>query len=253
MRKGGTNEGRQLELERKRESVLRRISDWETIGDELFPDVDWDSADNRGPNIPDPCICEEGCNCAAMDWTSEADRERDVPENLAIVMPSDLAIRPKELKNAAEVEALLRVAQAEETLEAIRIEVAHKSQVYLSNRTLADGKRERTRGYQTINGIEKNLRLLVKRYLLARSALEALGQLEHYPRLENLTRTDTKAVVSVYDPNRRGQRNQSISWIWTYRGATASSQNQYLEESELARSFCSNFKCLLRRVYSLPR
>ncbi|KAJ3547371.1 hypothetical protein NMY22_g1672 [Coprinellus aureogranulatus] len=128
--------------------------------------------------------------------------------------------RPSRWEPEMKKEEELRVAQAHEALEALRGHIAHKSYLYRTNRKLARGKRGRKSRYGKISSVEKNIRLEAKRYDLARWALFRLGAAEKYPELEELTSKDTKAVVTVWDPNAEGQRNAELSWIWKVRSSS---------------------------------
>lgn len=58
----------------------------------------------------------------------------------------------------------------------------------------------------------------IKKYEPARWALSQLGVSDKYPHFLPITRTDTKAVTAVFDPNKRGDRNAGMSWIWRRHG-----------------------------------
>lgn len=143
--------------------------------------------------------------------------ESDV-EVSPIPLPSSFDARPAGWVRVSNLEEELRVAQAEEALEALRVDISHKSFLYLENRDWATGKRERTRGYDRINAVEANMRLHIKKYECARWALGRLGVGGKYPQFLPLTRADTKAVTAVFNPNKRGERNAGMSWIWRGRG-----------------------------------
>jgi hypothetical protein len=99
-------------------------------------------------------------------------------------------------------------------LEALRGNIAHKSFLYRNNCNWATGKQGRTKSYDKINELERKMRSNIKVYDCAVWALARLSLAGKYSHFKQITRADTKAVTAVFDPNKRGQRNESLSWIW---------------------------------------
>ncbi|KAJ3520162.1 hypothetical protein NMY22_g12875 [Coprinellus aureogranulatus] len=133
-------------------------------------------------------------------------------------LPSSFNVVPTGWVRISKLEEELRVAQAEEVLESLRVDIGHKSFLYLENRDWATGKREQTRGYDRINAVEENMRSHIKKYNCAMWALCRLRVADNYPWFLSLSRADTKAVTAVYNPNKRGDRTAGMSWIWRKEG-----------------------------------
>lgn len=133
-------------------------------------------------------------------------------------------------------EEKLRVGQANEALEALRWAVAEKSRIYRMNPLLASGKKGKTRGWDAIKEVEKELRFLMKKYMVAKRSLQALGVAAKYPQFQALTRTHLRGVTAVYNPNKADERNKGLSWIWNMNVAGDSDNSQYLEDGESDQS-----------------
>jgi hypothetical protein len=167
--------------------------------------------------------------CSASDvdrpWADRAETEYTV-----VPLPSSFLTLPLGWTDLAHSEEALRVAQANEALESLRADIGHKSYLYRANRGLATGKRERTRGYDAINSVERSMRLNAQKYKLARWSLEHLGALNRYTQFQPLLREHTKGVTAIYDPNKPGQRTDDLSWIWKMNVKGDSEAYDYLHE-----------------------
>ncbi|KAG2007524.1 hypothetical protein CC2G_015218 [Coprinopsis cinerea AmutBmut pab1-1] len=81
-----------------------------------------------------------------LDYGDNPFTEAPDPEDVDIPLPSSFDRLPTLMRSAGRKEIKLRVAQANDALEAIRTEIGHKSYLFRSNIRLADGKKQKTRG-----------------------------------------------------------------------------------------------------------
>lgn len=206
-----------IKLSLKRQALLKRINAWYRVGGNLFPDLDLHEMGETGSGTTEPCVCEETVSCYCPHRTNGKPITVDfqLAESMTLPLPSSVQTRPEIWDILVTREEKLRVAQANEALQDLRIEIAKKSAMYRSNDELALGKRERLRNFDAINTVERTMRELVKCYEEANWALRGLGVKNKYPYFKVIQRSDLKAVTSVYAPNAPGQRNEGLSWIWT--------------------------------------
>ncbi|KAF6743574.1 hypothetical protein DFP72DRAFT_858661 [Ephemerocybe angulata] len=216
-----------LDLQKKREALIKRIDAWYKVGELLFPGIDLSATKSEQEDTKEPCICEDKCICPPH--YPDPDLGFEEAENVGLSLPSDFSPVPGPLATAAIAEGLLRVAQANEVIEALRNHVTRKSSYYRANREFANGTRDRTRKYDSINALEKLMVSDKKRYEKARWAMERLGILDQHPQFQKLERAHTKAITAIYSPNAPGQRNEGLSWIWTATGIDPTDKS-YLEE-----------------------
>lgn len=207
-----------IELERRRTALSKRIDAYYEKGTKLFNGLDVEILRLRSIKQQELCICEDPvneCNCEPeTDGETDGEDEKEVEiEDVPIPLPSTASDLPARWKSEIAKEERLRVAQAHEALDSLRSHIAHKSYLYRGNKKLASGKRGRKTVYGQINTIESSMRLECKRYSLARAALLNLNVLHKHSELQELTNADTKAVITVWDPNARGQRDKGLSWI----------------------------------------
>ncbi|KAF6747984.1 hypothetical protein DFP72DRAFT_1074860 [Ephemerocybe angulata] len=216
-----------LDVQKKREVLIKQIDNWYKIADTLFPGLDPTAETSKMTDKRDPCVCENECQCPPH--IPDPDVDFELAENIVLSLPSDFHDLPEELSAAAITEGELRVAQANEALDTLRSLITKKSTYYRANRELANGTRDRTRSYDSINALEKLMVAAKRTYAKARSSLERLGLLPEHPQFKTLHKSDTKAVTAIYSPNARGQRNEGLSWIWTSLGIDPTEEG-YLAE-----------------------
>lgn len=175
-----------LDLAKKSEALAKRVRLFYAEGKELFIGMDLVShvGEQWDGDAIEVCVCEEECSCAELEELPMGrvvfDTSSD--ELAALPLPSSFDDLPEDWEDVAQTEVGLRVAQAEEALEALRGEIAHKSCLYRGKRELAGGGRGVTRSYDEINGVEARMRSHVKVYESARWALHRLGVSAKYPR-----------------------------------------------------------------------
>ena len=89
--------------------------------------------------------------------------EKDA-EDLDIPLPSSFDNVPSSMSSALRKEISLRIAQANDALEGVRSDIGHKSFLYRSNIRLADGKKQRSRGYAAVKSTDKSMRHHIRMY-----------------------------------------------------------------------------------------
>ncbi|KAF5342232.1 hypothetical protein D9611_002090 [Ephemerocybe angulata] len=223
---------REVETARKAQAIIRLMNIFYTEAEDLFPDVKLEDMRPKVWGIEEEvCICEDECICEEEDVARTAELLRGSEHELSpLPLPSSLEERPDGWDVVFQKEEILRVAQADDALEELRNHIVQKSRLYRENKKLASGKRERTRGYDAINEVERSMRYQVQRYRSALWALERLDVAEKYPQFQVLTRAHTTAVSSVYDPNKAGARDEALSWIWHLNVEGDSDNSKYMEE-----------------------
>ncbi|KAF5338268.1 hypothetical protein D9611_014611 [Ephemerocybe angulata] len=229
-KKSKSGQKRDINTARTAQAIIKLMNIFFEEAEDLFPDIKLEELQARPwGNEEEPCVCEEDCICEEERERMKSFLSGSEVELSALPLPSAFLQLPDGWEEVAEKEEALRVAQAEEALEALRNDIVEKSRLYRANRGLAVGKRERTRGYDAINEVERSMRYHVKRYNSALWALGELGVADRYPRFEELTRAHTIAVSSVYDPNKPGSRDEELSWIW-HLNVGDSDNSVYMEE-----------------------
>lgn len=221
-------------LESKVEEFNKRVS-------AVLGDFEWDDQEHVATQHNEDE--EETLEDNDMD---ETDVEEEVAEQencigTTLWMPSTFG-REFCFKNGWEKivdqEMQLRIAQAEESLEELRLAIGHKSLVYKisvrKSKTQAKKNRSRTELLQ----VNDKIKDCAWRYRRARSALLSLGaSTDTLDKFQPLRETDLKVNTDVAEENRIGQRNDTLAWFWRIGGGD-SSDNPWMNESEFRSAFC---------------
>ncbi|EAU83220.2 hypothetical protein CC1G_11681 [Coprinopsis cinerea okayama7 len=226
------SDAQELEVAKKREQLQKDINDFYATASTLFPDADFDAL--RGAEESTTIVQLHG-EAEVEDIEDDEDNPFSMThnevENVKIPLPSSFDSTPPSMERARGKELRLRIGQAEDALESVRTEIGHKSFLYRSNIRLAEGKQQKTRGYASVKAVNNDLRRYIKIYHQARWALTRLGaDADTLARYRQIKTEDTKAITAIYSPNARGQRNVSLSWIWTLNVQGDSMKSEYLEE-----------------------
>ncbi|KAH6894880.1 hypothetical protein BKA70DRAFT_1232221, partial [Coprinopsis sp. MPI-PUGE-AT-0042] len=227
-----------LEVARRRERLQADIVEFLDAAEKLFPSVNFSDYKCFNPPCTNPAIENDADDDVDLETDSDnpfADPEKD-PEDVEIPLPSSFEDLPRSLKGPRRKEIKLRVAQANDALEAVRSEIGHKSYLYRSNIRLAQGKKQKTRGYDAVKVADNAMRHSIR--LQAHEDI-----ISHFKPIE---RTDTKAITAVYQPNTAGQTKVELSWIWTTGAHSAPNDSAYLDE--LYRVNWLKAKCLADRA-----
>ncbi|KAG2003191.1 hypothetical protein CC2G_003813 [Coprinopsis cinerea AmutBmut pab1-1] len=227
-----------VELAEKRERLQADLDAFVSTAVGLFPSVEF-GAYERPPDAA-PEIDNEDPDDSDIDDVRGASAEEDNPfvnsedcdvEDVEVPLPSSFAVLPPAMKRARKKEIHLRIAQANDALEGIRTEIGHKSFLYRSDIRLAQGKKQKTRGYQSIKAADSNMRHHLRLYNHARWALTRLrAKPSILDRFKAIRKEDTKAITAVYQPNAPGQSKLSLSWIWSVDVKGDSENSTYLSE-----------------------
>ncbi|EAU83280.2 hypothetical protein CC1G_13152 [Coprinopsis cinerea okayama7 len=224
-----------VELMQRRERIQTDLDSFVATAVRLFPTVEFRGYD-RPPDVAPEIDNDDPEDAEGTGLIEEEDNpflnsdDCDI-EDVEVPLPSSFTRLPETMTRARKKEIRLRIAQANDALEGIRTEIGHKSFLYRSNIRLADGKKQKTRGYQAIKAADSSLRHHLRLYNQSRWALNRLGAkpstLERY---RPIVREDTKAITAVYQPNAPGQSKATLSWIWSLDVKGDSDNSIYLNE-----------------------
>lgn len=211
-----------------------------TAGLEL--DVSAPSQDN-----PDFCIEENGEEMEdenesefwngveeSEDSIDEDDLADQFPENLPLSMPSSLKaslLSNSSLGDLAKKEAQLRVGQANDCLEQLRISIGHKSVLYRVNIRSSASVWTDTRSKQDIQRITLKINQNLRSYDRARLALISLKAppdiLAQYAEIKS---SELGVSKDITEENRFGQSSDLLPWFWQV-GPKTSNSNSWTDES----------------------
>src|SRR6267154_5803442 len=171
-----------------------------------------------------------------------SDDEQDhFPEKMQLMMPSslnraDIVRLGLEVLAAQELE--LRKGQANDSLENLCLQLAHKALLWKTKVQAANTTKKCTRAWDDIKKAWKRVEQHVRCYHRARRALINLGaNSDVMERYKSIERSDLKLSGDVVDPGRLGQRNDSLAWFWRLGGSHPEQNNHWMQE-------CESFMCI---------
>ena len=186
----------------------------EEWGDALYDSED----DDILPDVPGAFNMDVNTQQSVIDETTAALSAEDQPIRLPSSFGREACLGT--LQPHARVEFDLRKGQANDALHNIRLHVAEKSFLYgvgvrKGTTSVNLGHRGRQKAFNQVHVLDAKIRQQARIYDHARKAMETLGMSpEDQQKYPKLLKGDTKASTAVVDFNARGQRNESLSWIW---------------------------------------
>ena len=217
-----------LELARRRQRFVKRLDTFEQEAMTLFPDVDFAGPEFQVPPTMDEYEHQEDFELL-KESTSHADA--DLPEYREIILPSAFTDLPGTMNTARLVEIELRIAQANDTLASIRLDIGHKSFIFRKKINLDESKKGKTRAYNQVNAIDRNLAHHLRVYGQARWSLQHLSApSDILMRFKEIKKGDTHLLPNISRPNQPGFRNQNIPWFWGFNIHGDSKDDFHMEE-----------------------
>ena len=161
------------------------------------------------------------------------------PESQPIPLPSsfgrDVCRGP--LRSLAVIQLDLLIGQANDILRFLRTAIGQKSFLYRTNIRHPSGNsgyRKTTRSYAEVHALEMTITQAAKVYSSIRLAMQTLNADEAVlERFKKLEKADLKASTAVMDPNARGERDKSLSWIWRIGQPDGSADPEWLNECKI--------------------
>lgn len=217
-----------LELAKRRQRLIKRVDAFHRQAAELFPDVDFVEAFVLNPPLQDMFEHEDDMELLADNPPSS---DNTLAENMDIILPSSIDILPQGMEIARKQEIDLRIAQANDTLAAIRLEIGHKSFIYRKQINIVERKKGKTRAYTQVNAVDRNLAHHLRVYSNARWALERLqAPPEIISKFRPIEKKDTHTLPNISQSNTPGHRNQNIPWFWGLNIHGDSTEDFHMEE-----------------------
>lgn len=177
------------------------------------------------------------------------------PENLVLLLPSNLAQRSldseKETRLKAQEEQL-RVAQMNDALQQLRIALASKAFRLRNDVRHSKSTAHKTRAWAGIDKDSAKASTVVAGYHRARSALVRLKVAgDTLNKYQLITKSQLKMHGDITEENRAGQRNDRLPWFWRLDNrAEDELSTGALRECE--KTFFSNWLVNLLTIISSP-
>jgi hypothetical protein len=200
----------------------------------ILGDFEWDNL----TKLDDQAYGSHESNTDDDDEESASDdqevNEEEVNSETTVWMPStfghDVCIR-NGWQDIAKQEVQLRIAQADDSLEELRLAIGHKTLLYKTHIRNSKTQSSKTRSRAELLQINQKIQEWAWRYRRARAALLNLSApTEILNRFQVLLDVDLKVNTDVVEESRVGQRNDTISWFWRIGGGDDLKSNPWINE-----------------------
>ncbi|KII83090.1 hypothetical protein PLICRDRAFT_119855, partial [Plicaturopsis crispa FD-325 SS-3] len=226
-----------LSINKRREKLQKKITSWASESKAFYQgndieemmstmgfgaEYDTDTEERDDEDMMDKRISPE-------EW-AEASR----PEDIVLMLPSSFtreALVDMDLTDLAKCEIKLRQGQANDALHALRMTLGHKSVLFRTKvRHDADSQRKKGRAWAKVFAAETTIRHHARVYGRCREALQRLEARDSVlKRYQELKRHHLKVTTEIADPNPRGSRNDSLTWLWNIGGADDMENSDFMK------------------------
>jgi len=235
-------EKQQLNVARMRSRLTRQVNEFLQESTAFLPileDGDLKSFEDEEIGTPeDESVETEDLLDGLLDEDIHIDEECEVesllvlPEAVILPLPSNivsLKLKPS-LEPLRTIERELRKGQANDSLEGLRIGLANKSLLLVTDVNQSMSTKQSTRAWASVRNTQTQILFHAHGYQRARQALESVGTEEDlvtYPRLEQ---KDLVVVKDITKAKRFGQGSHSLAWFWRLGPSENSLTGEWMEE-----------------------
>lgn len=234
----------QLKVSRMRSRLGKQVKDFLHTASSFLPtleDTDLNAFDEELINTPsDESVEPEDMVDGSLEDDSlyeeedESNTPLDLPESVILPLPSN--ITSPRLKSALEsvisVERELRKGQANDALEGLRIGLANKSLLLVTDVNRSTSTKQSTRAWASVRNAESQILFHANGYKRAWQALTRIGTPEDQIVYQKLEDKDLVVVKDVFMAKRFGQGSDSLAWFWRIGPSKDSLTGEWMEECE---------------------
>jgi hypothetical protein len=156
----------------------------------------------------------------------------DLPEMVILPLPSNIIsvnLGPS-LQSLRSIERELRKGQANDALEGLRISLANKSLLLLTDVNKSTSTKESTRAWASVRNAQSQILLHAQCYQRAWKALKCIGNPEDLVVYKKLEDKDLVVVKDITSAKRFGQGSDSLAWFWQIGPGEEALTGEWMEE-----------------------
>jgi hypothetical protein len=163
-----------------------------------------------------------------------------LPESLVLPLPSNMALTklPLALQPLIEVERELRKGQANDALEGLRIGLANKSLLLLTDVNHSTSTKQSTRAWASVRNAQSQILIHAHAYQRAWQALNCIGTPKDLLVYQKLEEKDLVVVKDITNAKRFGQGSDSLAWFWRVGPNQDALTGEWMEECECELLLC---------------
>jgi hypothetical protein len=162
----------------------------------------------------------------------EAEAPSVPPEMVVLPLPSNIIsteLRPL-IESLISVERELRKGQANDSLEGLRIGLANKSLLILTNVNNSTSTKQSTRAWSSVRNAQSQILSHARCYQRAWQALKRIGTEEDLTIYQKLDEKDLVIVKDISMAKRFGQGSDALAWFWRIGPSQETLTGEWMEE-----------------------
>jgi hypothetical protein len=167
------------------------------------------------------------------DEEEEAEALSIIPESTILPLPSNIFSPNRQaLDTLISVERELRMGQANDALEGLRIGLANKSLLLLTDVNQSSSTKQSTRAWSSVRNSQSQILFHARSYQRAWGALQYVGRPEDLLVYQKLEEKDLVVVKDITMAKRYGQGSETLAWFWQIGPSKDSMTKEWMEECE---------------------
>ena len=162
-----------------------------------------------------------------------------LPETVILPLPSNItSLKVKRsIESITLIERELRIGQANDSLEGIRIGLANKSLLLLTDVNQSKSTKQSTRAWASVRNTQTQILFHARGYQRAWKALKFIGTPEDQIIYQKLEEKDLVVVKDVTMAKRFGQGSDRLAWFWRIGPSQDKLTGEWMEECEQVLCF----------------
>lgn len=169
------------------------------------------------------------------DMDDEEPLENEVrPDRSVLLMPSTispLVVAGLNISHLVEAELELRKGQSNDSLDGLMLALCTQGLLLRTTVRNAEGTKTKTRAFNEVTKVRREVEANVRAYRRARKAILALSTDPELPKQYRPIGKGDLKTADVTDERRLGQSNDNLAWFWTL-GAEKAGKHEWTEECE---------------------
>jgi hypothetical protein len=165
----------------------------------------------------------------------------DFPETVILPLPSNIisAKLGPALMSLMSIERELRKGQANDALEGLRIGLANKSLLLLTDVNNSTSTKQTTRAWASVRNAQSQILFHANAYQRAWRAIKSIGTDEDLVIYQKLEDKDLVVVKDITKAKRFGQGSDRLAWFWRIGPTDGSLTGEWMEECKSKWLFLS--------------
>ena len=240
----------QLMIARLRARIGKQVKDFLHAASSYLPPLDEtdlkafedEVIDTPSEESVEPEEAIDGPLYEDFDYEEEEEYEPPLvhPEDTILPLPSNIIsvdLKPS-LQSLVSVERELRKGQANDNLEGVRIGLANKSLLLLTDVNRSTSTKQSTRAWASVRNAQSQILHHASGYQRAWQALKSIGTAEDLVVYQKLHQKDLVVVKDIAMAKRFGQGSDRLAWFWRIGPSEDALTGKWMEECELTLSLC---------------